>query len=521
MSFFEDDELDPFSMRARLGQHAMIAGPGPQRTPAELPAIDVPEVGTQQSAVSNQPEKAKTSIAGPDVTDVTSQPRAAALHDSPGPVGNMSPTAAIAGPSTSGSAAAPARTSAAIAGPSMSGPTLNQDIEMHRNRRDYMRDTGSGISQIHNPFLRTLARVGDIAGSAFFPNITSMIPGTELHHRGLMRDESNAINADLGEEKERAEMSHTGAETTHLGEEDKKLEHDLQLQPDNPTDKLLHSYVDKDEQQVGVFQKPDNTTYVKQFGPVQQKNTEKEGELPLGDRVGQLNNMLTSRYQVLNPGKALPSQYSLPPNATQKDYDRIDKGLEAEEKARGTKAQQDQANSMRQEMLGLAKQKNDRAVQTAADKKTAPLQQSIDDAQQAHQLAKMGDAGNAEADVDLALSFFKTMRSGGQGIRFTRQEQDLIMGARSSGQDLMATAQKVFGQGQKFTPEQRQHIIQVIDLHAKAAQQAMDRINRGEEVPAGGAPEGTIHYMVGKDSYDIPPEKEAAFKKKFPNAVKQ
>jgi hypothetical protein len=78
---------------------------------------------------------------------------------------------------------------------------------------------------------------------------------------------------------------------------------------------------------------------------------------PLGaSQVGQLNTALTDRYQVLNPGKPLPAEFTLPANATQKDYDRIDKGLESVEKAQGTKAQQQTANALREQAAALAQQ---------------------------------------------------------------------------------------------------------------------------------------------------------------------
>lgn len=57
------------------------------------------------------------------------------------------------------------------------------------------------------------------------------------------------------------------------------------------------------------------------------------GDEPLGPRVPQLNSALTARYQVLNPHKDLPSFFALPPNATQKDFDNIDKILQATEMA--------------------------------------------------------------------------------------------------------------------------------------------------------------------------------------------
>ena len=79
-----------------------------------------------------------------------------------------------------------------------------------------------------------------------------------------------------------------------------------------------------------------------------------EGEMPLGDRVPQLNQMLSQRYQVLNPGAPLPAAYKLPDNATQKDYDRIEKSLSGEESARGTQAQRATMEEMRRQTQALA-----------------------------------------------------------------------------------------------------------------------------------------------------------------------
>lgn len=60
------------------------------------------------------------------------------------------------------------------------------------------------------------------------------------------------------------------------------------------------------------------------------------GDEPLGgDRVAQINRAMTDRYQVLNAGKPLPPYFTLKPDATGKDYERIDKLMEATEKAQG------------------------------------------------------------------------------------------------------------------------------------------------------------------------------------------
>lgn len=65
------------------------------------------------------------------------------------------------------------------------------------------------------------------------------------------------------------------------------------------------------------------------------------------DQIDNLNKTLADRYQVLNPGKTLPPQYTLPANAKAQDYTTVDKALEQVEKAQGVKAQQDTANATR------------------------------------------------------------------------------------------------------------------------------------------------------------------------------
>lgn len=65
------------------------------------------------------------------------------------------------------------------------------------------------------------------------------------------------------------------------------------------------------------------------------------------DQIDNLNKTLADRYQVLNPGKPLPAQYTLPANAKAQDYATVDKALEQVEKAQGVKAQQDTANATR------------------------------------------------------------------------------------------------------------------------------------------------------------------------------
>jgi hypothetical protein len=112
-----------------------------------------------------------------------------------------------------------------------------------------------------------------------------------------------------------------------------------------------------------------------------------EGENPLGDKVAQLNQGLQTRYQVLNPGKPLPPQFQLQPDATQKDFDRIDKLMSQTETASGTKAQQDTTNAIRQQTLAMSQQTH---ADAQAAKSSKPVL-AFDKDNKAHVLS-MGDA---------------------------------------------------------------------------------------------------------------------------------
>jgi len=61
-------------------------------------------------------------------------------------------------------------------------------IQLDRARSEVgrLQTSGDGISQIKSPILRTLARIGDVAGSALAPGIAAQTPGTSLHHQVLL-----------------------------------------------------------------------------------------------------------------------------------------------------------------------------------------------------------------------------------------------------------------------------------------------------------------------------------------------
>jgi hypothetical protein len=261
----------------------------------------------------------------------------------------------------------------------------------------------SGISQIQNPFLRTIARIGDVAGRAMFPSIEREIPGTEGHHRDLVNTAQGQVNTDLGQQAKTAQTAQEVATTAHTKAETDALENP-QPKPKEETWEELKDFTGPNGE---PLQMEKNSGQVKIaggniLGIKRVSANQKEGEMPLTDRVSQLNSMLATRFQVLNPGKPLPTQYTLPQNATQKDYDRIDKGLEAEERAVGTKAQQDTANEMRRQTAALA-------AQNAEDRRDKDSMQVVvgTDADGNRVLVSKGEAdklnltGVTKADADL------------------------------------------------------------------------------------------------------------------------
>lgn len=94
-------------------------------------------------------------------------------------------------------------------------PTLAQPsarVSGDQAELDRKMSTGSGISQIHNPFLRTLGTIGDAIGTGLFPRIAAQIPGTTAHHQQLVGEDTRKLETDEDVEKEAAKNQLTGAQ---------------------------------------------------------------------------------------------------------------------------------------------------------------------------------------------------------------------------------------------------------------------------------------------------------------------
>lgn len=436
-----DDELDELGVGEDDDQRrGGIARPGLDQQPMALRGISPKPADSTADASSSEP--------------------------SPLGLGNNPYLAAPESSSLPATSRAPASTGPLLS-PAVASPLEQQTAKDRANQSRLSR--GSGITQFsHNHpiaggVLRGLNVAGELASSIFPAGNLALraIPGTEEHHNMLVEQNTGAINTDEAQADKEAQtgeaQARTGQAEATTQNELAEAEKNRQLasvaanpKPEKPED-LQHELADATQDAIIRGVNPNDDPKVKQISDVitslqkqSQPKTPNDFEQYYGDWLKD-NNLPDSAHNRL---------------MARKEY---------------AKAGQ----PFGQQHLDIALKNESTKEQEQKDKQVAPYQQIVETADEAHRLQEMANQGNAPADVDLALAFFKTMRGQGGSIRFTQQEQKMILGARSSGQDLTALAQKVMGGGQALTPDQRSKMVAVIDMHAQVAKQAMERIQGG------------------------------------------
>lgn len=227
--------------------------------------------------------------------------------------------------------------------------------------RSRLLSEGSGISQIGSkiensrlgeahPFAGKLlgglaqgaATLGDIGLSAVAPQIAANVPGTELHHQELVNRADKAVAQDTTNAQreaqaasENATAGKTAAETTEVAPEAA-----ARIGLENAQASEVPADIELKKAQVYGAENP--WAKLPENQPLQ--------------NVDQLNKSLTDREQVMHPGAQLSPEYTLPPNATKGDFDRIDKMLTAQETAEANKANHADSERLREATLSLAQQ---------------------------------------------------------------------------------------------------------------------------------------------------------------------
>lgn len=108
--------------------------------------------------------------------------------------------------------------------PPTSAP-MSPNVQGAENEVNRLNSTGSGISQIHNPWGRIPLQILDAVGGSFFPKISALLPGTELHHDRLVGEAEGNLKNQEGLEKDQAANAETAARTTELGAQADSLAH--------------------------------------------------------------------------------------------------------------------------------------------------------------------------------------------------------------------------------------------------------------------------------------------------------
>ncbi len=361
-----------------------------------------------------------------------------------------------------------------------------------------LQNSKSGITQLTHPvdalgnpdpnkhpgfwkkFGSVAARIGDVAGTALFPGVTAQIPGTELHHDVLLNQQQGRVNSDLATEKEQ-----------------KAIEAMDSPKPKEEHWEVAKDYTGPNGEPVLVETNSGQMHVATPLGGVKLKPPKlTDSEQPLGGKVQQLNDAMTARYQVLHPGQPLPQQYQIPANATSKDYDRIDKALESEERAISTKAQQETSNEMRRQSAALAREAFQFRKDQAEDKANKP---TADEQRRADLAKNMNENLDAYEDIlkrrpDLFGPF--AGRVTGMKETFGTEDPDIAklkaieeqMGMAMVGAHAMrnaqhvATAANAIVNGRKNSPEAT---AEAIKAARNSLQTFINDANRGGESKSG------------------------------------
>lgn len=413
-------------------------------------------------------------------------------------------------------------------------------------------EKGPGVRNIHNPFLRTLATIGDVVAGTFAPRAEALIPGTEGNYnmrlaraQELAKAEEEGQNAVTKRGLEEAQGREAKARATGLeNPQDKPITNEVEMFLRNPeafaqyreaTQKAQATkepqFIKSGDKIVGMVDPqghihsrsdpqldPQAAAIMDAAEAAAKTPSVPEGERPLthGD---QLEQALTARYQVLHPGKPLPPQYHIPSDATQKDYDRIDRALESEERATGTKAQQDQINEMRRQTMALGQQnKNERGeheVRQAAYKAYEP---ALDSAERFNVMAKNYEDAVKNHDQQAMLSLLANHLGMTMGLqKGSRLTRDIIREAQQSRPWLQGMQAKFdsngYLSGVTLTPDQMRQMVNLgrerfKEDFTKARSQA--EFMGSKEGPSRIPNKSTINHYLGLSNGDVAKAKAMA-----------
>lgn len=474
--------------------------------PQAQPGPSFPSLGM----IAGPPSQAASMLAHPPATGQSTAPAPVMPSEAPALPPTDQEAVSIPGASELSSIAPPPVEMGGIGAGEAKPPSASGNpqpaIGPLRQAANALASEKSGIGQIHNPWLRVPAAIGEGLINAFVPGghaFTSFVPGFQSHHNMLVNQAEKAATGEETGAKSAADVAHTGAETglenaqaagvpaetalkqaetqNYLSEAEARKNPDLQV--------VAHPVVDPNDPEkiprTGYFNKK---TGVMSYGP----------EIAAAPASQQ-----RTSFEKMDDGTVLA--LSVKPDGTP-THTVVYKGdpklaTEIKQLEVGGKPHQVLFNAKTGEQikdLGETGEKpptvNVNAETSALDRESARfgktheanVKAANDQLEKIIEARSMLTTGNAESQAAAIPKVMTALVSGqGTGVRITQPELNAIGNARGIAGDVQGWIQKL-GTGKKLTPEQSSQLVGLLDSTSQRLEQkrgiandALDKINSG------------------------------------------
>jgi hypothetical protein len=386
----------------------------------------------------------------------------------------------------------------------------SSDAVAHKAELSRLQSSGSGISQIHNPILRTLGTIGDVA-SSFFPRAAALVPGTTLHHQMLLRNAGSAVSRDTSEEdaeqKRQLEAAQTDEAQAKASQGKDVTPHTLQtaagIMQFNPATQRFDIPAGQTPPKEEVEGKTVTTDQgIMQWNPQTQRYDVEVGKAP-GAKGGTVHQLDDGSLIIAHPdGTATPVTVNGQP-AKGKQTDKTEnQEQQFVDEYRKTNAKATVAEAQRafkkNEQLPPQTDRGQNFVDPAthklirvepggavpenavtpggqssesvgADKEAKAQQKATADAARDYKLAQtLVSNPSPTNDLALVMQYVGSTKPESLGkLRLNNNEVNLVYGTRSSLGDLEALVSKV-STGQSLTPKQRQDMLSTMKILAES-----------------------------------------------------
>ncbi len=368
-----------------------------------------------------------------------------------------------------------------------------------------------GTQQIHNPFLRTLATVGDALASTFAPRLATVLPGTTLHHNMLLNQAEHGATGEQTAMDNASKRALEGAQTENQLSEAKN-------RPKAPKSDIHQIYASAVQDAIDRGEDPNADPKAQQALKALTSTTAKEPQ-----EKEQLTSMLAEATRAAIKNGANPTedptvkQIIATMHASAKETSNQPKTLlekamadhpdwtaeqlrDFEAKHGNTPLEEQVINEHLQrvhpgETMALARQHTQPAPQrdpdVALDRETTRFAKSHEKnvADATSQLEKIADAraminGSAEAQALGIPKVLTALVSGqGSGVRITQPELNAIGSARGISGSVEGFVNSLSGKG-KLTSTQQKQLTDLLDGVQQRIQQkqqisenALEKIN--------------------------------------------